>query len=217
MDWSCPIHDRLHNQFDWSVGGVQRGEATPIYIYWPHALERLQRYHPGARLIVVLRHPTWRAWSHWRMEVTRKKEFLSFQEAVSAVGRCRVAEAPNGAHRVYSYVERGFYGAQIRQLLSFFPRPQVHFCRTDELWTDAAGTLCKIWNFLGVTATVPEFIEPHYIVPLQSTVSSEMPSSVRAELDDLYASEIVHTSQLTGLDLSDWLKPDYHEPMVGSL
>lgn len=32
ISWSLPDHGRLHDQFDWTVADVLRGEATPIYL-----------------------------------------------------------------------------------------------------------------------------------------------------------------------------------------
>ena len=40
-----------------------RVEATPIYIYWPGALERIAAACPGVRLVLLLRDPVERAWS----------------------------------------------------------------------------------------------------------------------------------------------------------
>ncbi|MGP3699493.1 hypothetical protein [Rhodobacter sp. NSM] len=74
-------------------------------------------------LILPLRDPVERAHSHWRMEVARGNESLSFSEAIRE-GRARVAR--NG--RVFTYVERGFYGAQLERLETCFPREQVSVC-----------------------------------------------------------------------------------------
>lgn len=107
LQWAHPDHGGLHDQFDWTVPHVLRGEATPIYLYWPQSLTRLHTYNPQARLIVSLRQPTFRAHSHWRMETRRGLETLSFEGAVSPTGRKRVQDTINGVHRVFSYVERG--------------------------------------------------------------------------------------------------------------
>lgn len=213
LDWSSPNHDGLHRHFDWSIGDVLRGEATPIYIYWPWSLPRLQQYNPQAKLIVALRHPTLRAYSHWRMEVGRNADSLSFEEAVSESGRSRVREAQGGVHRVFSYVERGSYAAQIGKLFDFFPRENVHFLRTDRLWTDPAWTLGAVEHFLGVEAAVSRQAEQTYVVPGLSAETGEMPDDVRLRLDAVFRADIEDTAALTGLDLSDWLAPDYREQM----
>jgi hypothetical protein len=213
LDWTSPDHGGLHRQFDWAIEGVLRGEATPIYIYWPWSLPRLRQYNPRAKLIVALRHPTLRAYSHWRMEVGRNAETLSFEEAVSEFGRNRVKEAQGGVHRVFSYVERGLYAAQTRRLFEFYSRENVHFLRTDGLWTDPAGTLAAVERFLGVGAAASLLAEQAYVVPGASAETGEMPRDARSRLDAIFREDIRETAALAGLDLSDWLAPEYREPM----
>jgi hypothetical protein len=101
VDWRKPDHSWLESFFDWSVPAVVRGEATPIYTYWPDSLKRMHRYNADAKLIVGLRHPSFRAFSHWRMETTRGAETLAFEHAIGWQARSRVRLEPRGAHRVF--------------------------------------------------------------------------------------------------------------------
>ena len=134
IDWETRDYSPLETQFDWSLPTLIRGEATPIYVYWPNALERLRRYNADAKLIIGLRHPSFRAFSHWRMEFLRGADSLKFEEAISWNARGRVRAAPGGAHRIFSYIERGLYSVQVRKLLTMFPRERVYFYRSDLLW-----------------------------------------------------------------------------------
>ena len=124
VDWARPDYARLHAAFP-GADGRPRGEATPIYVYWPNCLERIARYNPAMRLILLFRDPVERAWSQWKMEYARGWETEPFAWCVRQ-GRARVdsPEAP-GFHRVFSYVERGFYGAQLARVFQLFPREQV--------------------------------------------------------------------------------------------
>lgn len=213
VDWSCPSHDRLHEQFDWSVSQVIRGEATPIYTYWPASLERIQTYHPGAKLIVGLRHPAFRAYSHWKMETKRNADQIPFALAVSDEGRKRVSSAPNGVHRVYSYIERGFYSDQIERLFDSFPRRRVHFFRTDDLWRDTANTLNAITDFLGVPHFPRHEAEPRYVVPIDTREMDGLDRLYQIGLTAIFEEDLIKTARLTNLDLDDWLDLKYQEPM----
>ena len=211
IDWAAPDHSRLHKAFDWEALGVVRGEATPITIYWPNALERLRRYHPRAKLVIGLRHPSLRAFSHWRMETKRGWDTLPFRQAVGTEGRQRVRDAPGGVHRVFSYVERGLYAGQIERLLALFPRPQILFFRTDQLWLEPGQVLDAVQDFIGVERRL---LSPRrYVVPLDTTDLGPIPDDSRTMLDQVFAADIRRTAALTGLDLADWLRPDYREPM----
>ncbi len=211
IDWSAPDHSRLHAAFDWDAASVVRGEATPVTIYWPNALERLRRYHPSAKLIIGLRHPTFRAFSHWRMETKRGWDTLPFPQAVETEGRQRVQDAPGGVHRVFSYVERGLYAGQVERLLTLFSRPQVLFFRTDRLWLEPGQVLEAVQDFIGVERRLAA--PRRYVVPLDSSDLGPIPAGSRLMLDQEFAADIRRTAALTGLDLADWLRPDYREPM----
>jgi hypothetical protein len=168
-DWDRPDYGAYHAQFD-APGARPCGEATPIYLYWPNALARIRAYNPATRLIVVLRDPVARAWSHWRMEYARGAEREPFAWCIRR-GRQRLfdaappvarAPAPWGHHREFSYVERGFYGEQLAQLFALFPREQVLVIRAEDLRAEPAGSLAAVRRFLGLAqAPPPEPREAH--------------------------------------------------------
>jgi hypothetical protein len=215
LDWERPDYGRLHGAFSSTDPARLRGEATPIYTYWPRSLERLQAYNPRAKLIVLLRHPVWRAVSHWRMETARGADSLPFAAAIRPAGRERVRRAPEGVERTFSYVERGFYAPQIERLLGLFPRPQVLFLRTDVLWLEPAATLDAVSSFLGVPPIA--WPERRYVTHA-GTDRTLMPAPADVDyLASLYAGDIPRTQALTGLDLHDWLHPAglAPEPMGG--
>lgn len=108
-----------HKVFEPKVGSRLLGEATPIYMYWYGAPKRIWEYNPEIKLIVILRNPIERAYSHWNMERARCADDISFWDALAGEGdRCR--QALPLQHRVYSYVDRGYYTEQLRRLWTFF-------------------------------------------------------------------------------------------------
>jgi hypothetical protein len=134
QDWGRPDLARYHGLFP--PGDGPAGEATPIYCYWPGSLERIAAYNPDMRIVLLLRDPVARAWSHWRMEYARGAEREPFAWCIRD-GRRRLFDAdPWGHHREFSYVERGFYGEQVARLLELFPRDQVLVLRSDALRGD---------------------------------------------------------------------------------
>ncbi|MCI3134245.1 sulfotransferase domain-containing protein [Phenylobacterium aquaticum] len=151
VDWSAPDYGAYHAQFDAEAPGL-KGEATPIYVYWPRSLERIKAYNPQMRLILMLRDPVERAWSHWRMEFARGAETQAFSWCIRE-GRQRLFEGePWGHHREFSYVERGFYGEQVERLFSLFPRNQVLTVGAEALQSEPASVLGRIAGFLGAPA-----------------------------------------------------------------
>ncbi|RAK57875.1 sulfotransferase domain-containing protein [Phenylobacterium deserti] len=159
--WERPDYTDYHAQFP-PYDGRPRGEATPIYLYWPSSLERIRAYNPAAKLIVLLRDPVQRAWSHWRMEYARGAETEPFAWCIRD-GRQRLfASAPWGHHREFSYVERGFYAEQLERLFSLFPREQVLIRQSEQLRSDPASILGDVRRFLGLReAPAPQPREVH--------------------------------------------------------
>lgn len=211
IDWSAPDHSRLHAAYDWAAMGAARGEATPITLYWPNALERLRCYNPRAKLLIGLRNPAFRAFSHWRMETKRGWDSLPFRQAVGPEGRQRVRDAPGRVHRVFSYVERGLYAHQIERLLTLFPRHQVLFFRTDRLWLQPGQVLDEVQDFIKVERRLAA--QHRYVVPIDASDLGPIPAEQRQMLDQVFAADVQRTAALSSLDLSDWLRPNYREPM----
>ncbi len=150
-DWARPDYADYHAHFP-AADHRPRGEATPIYTYWPNSLERIRAYNPAVKLIAMLRDPVERAWSHWRMEYARGAETEPFAWCIRQ-GRQRMFQAdPWGHHREYSYVERGFYGAQMERLFALFPRKQVLVLTSENLRAAPAATLDDVRGFLGLSS-----------------------------------------------------------------
>jgi hypothetical protein len=212
IEWMAPDYDAYHANFDFGEGDgpTMVGEATPIHSYWPPSLDRIIAYNSDARIVLCLRHPSFRAHSHWRMEVTRDADNLPFGEAIREVGRSRIV---NGAHRVFSYVERGFYADQVRRIVKMFLCQNILFLRTDRLWSEPAVVLADICALLGVPPDDALAANARYHVPIETRALGPMLPNERQYLDDLFAADILATGRLTGLDLEDWLDPAYEEPM----
>ena len=199
--WPKPDLKALHRHFQATEADQLWGEATPISLYWDSAAERIWRYNSAMRLIVILRNPIERAYSHWAMEHRRGNDPLDFTLALEQEeARCR--EALPLQHRVFSYVDRGFYSAQIRRLWRFFGREQVLVLRQEELRLNPETCLNRIWQHLsipsGPTITVLERHKGDY--------ESEMSSTCRERLRKIFWQEIGQLEQLLGWDCSDWLR-----------
>lgn len=104
------------------VPGAVVFEATPSYLADGEAVERLAADLPDAHLVVSLRDPVDRAWSHYWMFREREHESLDPAEAFEA--ELAGERATGGRHR--SYLRGGRYGPQLRRLYDLYPREQVH-------------------------------------------------------------------------------------------
>lgn len=194
QDWAQPSYDRYHARFPRADGRI-RGEATPIYIYWPGALERIAAYNPDAKLILMLRDPVARAWSHWRMEARRGVEMHDFAWCIRQ-GRRRLFEAdPWGHHREFSYVERGFYGEQIERLYRLFPERQVLVRKAEDLRADPARVLGEVADFLETERMAPPAARDVHVGDDQG----DPPAADQAWLRQIYAPDSARLKALIGI------------------
>jgi hypothetical protein len=199
LDWADPDYRAYHARFA-PFDGRPRGEATPIYAYWPGSLERIAAYNPAMRLILVLRDPVERAWSHWRMEFARGAERSPFAWCVRQ-GRGRLFDAdPWGFHREFSYVERGFYGEQVERLFGLFPKEQVLILRSDALRAHPGPALAAVRAFLGLPkGRAPKPRDVHVGPDIAGVAPSEEDV---AWLRTVYARDQDRLEALTGLRFS---------------
>ncbi|MGB8356214.1 MAG: sulfotransferase domain-containing protein, partial [Chthoniobacteraceae bacterium] len=146
---NTPDYAVYHSSFSPAPHHELLGEATPSYIYWHGASGRMRRYNAEMKLIVLLRNPVERAFSHWNMERSRNLEHLSFWDALQNEGkRCRAALPYQ--ERGHSYMERGFYANQLRRLWTWFSKNQVLVLKSEDLKNKAIETLQTTCEFLQV-------------------------------------------------------------------
>ena len=199
--WPKPNLNGLHDHYKAAGPDQLWGEATPISLYWDPAAERIWRYNPAMRLIVILRNPIERAYSHWAMEHRRGNDPLSFGLALEQEeARCR--EALPFQHRIFSYVDRGFYSAQLRRLWRFFGREQVLVLRQEQLRLSPQTCLDKIWQHLSIPPSPA-------ITPLERHTGDydhAMPPACRNRLRKIFWQEIGQLENLLDWDCSDWLR-----------
>ena len=192
---------RYHRAFQDAPPACRWGEATPIYMYWEAAPERIWRYNPAMRIVVILRNPIDRAYSHWAMEVGRGADALSFPEALAREGeRCRSVLPQQ--HRVYSYADRGYYSGQLRRLWRFFGEEAVLILRQEELRQTPRDCLDRVCQHLGVPPlTSVEPMEQHV-----GSYSQPMDPDTRQLLRQTFTTDIRQLEGMLGWDCSSWLE-----------
>lgn len=167
--------DSLSNNFT-------TGEASPYYIFHPHAASRIKAHFPEIKLIVLLRNPVVRAYSHFQMQKARKAEKREFTEAMEYElshihsEHQRIIRDENYIsvlHKRFSYLSRGHYDEQIIMWFEHFPKQQFYFIRSEDFFSDPSSDLKHLYDFLGVRSILPADLSPmnmgHY-PPLEPKV-----------------------------------------------
>lgn len=192
-------YSKYHASFNPNISHDLIGEATPIYMYWRTAPKRIWEYNPNMKLIILLRNPIDRAYSHWNMERSRNSETLSFWNALQHEKK-RCGEALPHQHRVYSYIDRGFYLKQLQMLWQHFPKDQVLILKSEYLKHQPHAALKDVCNFLKLS---------HFEKIMPQTVHarpyiSKITTKEKEYLKFIFKQEIQNLERTLGWDCSDW-------------
>ncbi|MDQ3411774.1 MAG: sulfotransferase domain-containing protein [Chloroflexota bacterium] len=135
------------------------GEASPYYLFHPLAARRLHAVVPEAKLILLLRDPVARAFSHYQLEVRQGNEPLAFDDAIAAEAERLAGEHErlladdtyvSFAHQHHGYLARGRYAEQLRRWLELFPRAQLLILKSEDFYRDPAAAYERATDFLGL-------------------------------------------------------------------
>jgi hypothetical protein len=155
---------RLHNSF--LKRQCLAGEATPEYIYHPHAARRISEDLPNAKFIVLLRDPIERAHSHWRMQTRRNIETENFEQALELeeerinTGKFRMDQDENiwsDEWHDYSYKDRGIYVEQLEKWFNFFERKQFLIITSESLFENPRAAYSRVTEFLNLPSYDVDF------------------------------------------------------------
>lgn len=136
------------------------GEASPLYIFHPHVPKRLHKDLPNVKLILLLREPADRAFSHYKMMRKKGREELNFREAIEQEdSRLQPEwdamlkdETYNGHHfRVHSYAARGRYDEQIQNWYKYYPSNQILVIQSEDFFDNTEDVMKEVYTFLGLS------------------------------------------------------------------
>lgn len=171
------------------------GEASTLYLYNPRAPGEIRRFHPGIKLIAVLRNPVERAFSSYRHLVRDGRETETFSGGLAAE-ESRIAA---GWSHIWHYTRVGFYARQLRRYRKEFPADQLAVFTYDRFCERPEEVLREIFELLGVDPDFvpdttrrynvsgrPRFHLLHRLVigqnPLKSLLRPLVPRSVRSRI-----------------------------------
>ena len=133
------------------------GEATPNYLFNPYTAERVKKTIPNVKLIVLLRNPIERAYSHYNFMKKLGQESLSFEEALNHETE-RISSELNHQDKTqycvghnlssFSYRLRGLYAEQLSIWLKHFPREQFLFIQSEKFYKNTAAEYWRVIEFL---------------------------------------------------------------------
>ncbi|HYJ77188.1 MAG TPA: sulfotransferase [Actinomycetes bacterium] len=207
----------------------RRGEATPYYLYRTVVRERMLEVLPKARIVVILRNPVDRAYSHYwhdlrRFELERhdREVFPTFETAVAferpyllghLIGRDGPELWKEAAGRRGTYIRRGEYIDQVEPFIESYGRERVHIMLLEDLVAERERTLRELFGFLHVLKRPARTIEDthanRYRRPagdgrMEPTAYVPMDPATREILAEHFKPFTERLETLLGRDLTHW-------------
>ncbi|MFH0947242.1 MAG: sulfotransferase domain-containing protein [Planctomycetota bacterium] len=168
-----------------------QGEKTPEYISQLKCHARMHATVPRARLILSLRNPVDRAYSHWN-------HFNQIHEESQEWGWI-VRPFEEAIESTPDIVRRGDYIDQVEHLLRFYPRQQLHVVIAERLRKNPGLELNRICDFLGVEPLEWEVRSIH-----QRSYAAPMSPEARQRLKERYAASNARLFEFLGERITEW-------------
>jgi hypothetical protein len=147
-----------------ALNGAITGEATPNYMFRPKAVERIAAILPNIKIIVLLRDPVDRAYSHYNYIQRVRGEEYSFDEALEREirfeqqeGKPVAEESPTSEikHPNRSYIARGRYFEQISRLFELFSEENILIHKSEDFFDSPSKIFLETLQFLGLPGWEP--------------------------------------------------------------
>ena len=123
------------------------GEASAGYRYDKLAPSRIDEQVPDAKIIIILRDPVQRAYSHYLLLAQGELKGKPFYKApVEDSRRTSKTRGPS-----YLLIEYGLYYEAVSRYLETFGAERVHISLYDDFVSDTAGAVEDVCVFLGGT------------------------------------------------------------------
>lgn len=139
--WSnCPPHRTWRKGIEWYKSlfrGEVSGEKSPNYVEVRRAMRRMAKHMPDVKLVVCVRNPVERAYSHYQMAKQNKPDkYPSFERALK---------------RNKDFFKTGLYLKRLeKNVLRYFSRHQLFVVVQEWMYRHVNREMSKVHEFLGV-------------------------------------------------------------------
>ena len=156
--WCIRDHDDYLRQFSHATTEKIIGEASPTYLASRVAASNIQKYSPGAKILISLRHPVDYIVSLHRQYLHSNNESIPSLEAALAAeeARGRNNNVPKHAHFPAGllYTHRARFASHVTRFYEIFGTDRVLVILLDDLQDAPLQTLRRVLDFLDIDADI---------------------------------------------------------------
>jgi len=159
---------KYHSLFDDNSESKLKGEGSVSYLFYKNVPQKIKTYNPEAKIIIMLRDPIDRAFSHYLMDYRLGLVSDSFEDIIDQ------KSVHKDAKLFYQqYIELSEYANQVKRYLDVFNEQDILFIEYEDLKMDVLGIVKKTYLFLGVNKVYePDVNKKHntYTMPKNSVI-----------------------------------------------
>lgn len=133
------------------------GEKTPDLMYLNWTFPYIQSLNPSLKILLFLRNPINRAYSHWKMMRESWNETKTFEECINDEQENRLTENKTFNISQYHYLGKGLYYSQIKKLLKWFPKENIMILISEHVDENMNDAYSEIYNFLNIKSYETEY------------------------------------------------------------
>lgn len=183
------------------------GEATPDYLDYPFAAKRCHDFLPNVKLIVVLRNPIDRAFSHFNFvqKYNSGEQKITFEKAINKEGvRMDLAfknmnkDGYNSARDIsnFGYVYKGKYVLHIKEWLKYYNLDNIYFVDFEELKNNPKIVTQNIYSFLNIDN---QFVNSNFPKKNKTEYNNTMKAETRLLLKQIYSNYNLELEKLINM------------------
>ncbi len=151
--------------------GKTTGEASVNYFYSENAANRIKQDLPNVKLILLLRNPVERAYSHFQMNKNDLRE-KNFDKIIGS---------ENTENKRYGFLEKGKYSKYLSMWNSRFKANQLLILKSEDLFENASHEIQKVLQFLN-----EEKFEMNDLKPINQRSYKELNIETHNSLNSFY-------------------------------
>jgi hypothetical protein len=141
-------YDRLYEK---ATNEPLIGECSTSYLYSENAAQNIFNYNPAAKIVIVLRNPIQRAYSHYLMAL---KYGFTDQDFLTAIQQDQ-AKDDKGWGSSELFIDLGLYTAQIKRYFDLFGEKQVNIMFMEDLQSNPKAFYDSLCEFLKIDKQDP--------------------------------------------------------------
>ncbi|MFN0188185.1 MAG: sulfotransferase [Bacteroidia bacterium] len=150
--WGAYVLNREHylQLFKFAKGKQRIGEISNSYMFSDEAALNIKKEFPSMKIVMILRQPAERAYSHYLANLRDGRTTRPFREEVENDD----AKSLHGWCISHLYYELGLYAEQIKKFQDHFPMEQVKIFLFDDLKTNNHSLANELFTFLGLRTDI---------------------------------------------------------------